>query len=214
MHLVRHPAGGATPGQPTFVVQGEQTNRIVVFDVDDGLIVGRGLPFFPGLARFFGQQVGGLHAQFAGVLLGTCAGQHYVRGVFHDLAREGDGVSDVLHKADRACILGVVHDARVERNVAIPVGKAADANAQSLGIRFHQPRSGFDHVQGISSSVECRKAFIIGQHAVVPRRSHGGSPAPFERFRQGRARPCLAPPTSNSEGAGNSRGFFDELSSR
>ena len=120
----------------------------------------------------------------------------------------------VLHKADRASVLGVVHDAGVQRHVAIPIGEAADANTQSLGIRFDEARSGFNHVQCISSSIERREAFIIGQHAVVPRRSHGGLAAPFQRCVNRGAGPRFAPPTSNSEDAGNSRGLFDELPSR
>ena len=83
-------------------------------------------------------------------------------------------MQDALHKTHRPCIASVVHAARIKGDMAVPIGQAANPNAETCRVGLDHTRSGFNHVHGVPALLQGQKSRSIGLDAVVPCGQHGG----------------------------------------
>lgn len=186
-------AGRAATGEIAIRVASDEPDGIVILDVDFLKLFGVdfGPLLLPGGKRRFGKQHLLLEALLDGELQSAVSYEHNVFRVFHYLPGDGNGILDMLEEGDRSAALTVIHDAGVERDMAVDVGHATDSNGAIVGVILDDVDAFFHGIEQAASVVEGFVSPLIGLQSEIPGRENNGSidslvlTERFERFETG-----------------------------
>ncbi len=146
-HFKGHTARGANARKATFLVQGQLPNGVVVFNINDGLVVRFFAPLLPFPLGIWDHQILERKAHFLGKLTRAFSYEHDVRCLFHHGPSERTHMHHIFHRGHRTNVAQVVHAARIQGHKAVAVRSPAQAYRTLLGIRLTELHPGFRGIQ-------------------------------------------------------------------